>query len=121
MTLASGTSLGPYQIVAPLGAGGMGVVYLARDKQTTRGPRRQVGRRSRRNANDAFLRLPRHATSRANQRPLCVPVAVSSSRRRELRHAVRRPVDRRGALFGIAVQRPADGTSTAVDRAVAVC
>ncbi len=31
MTLASGARLGPYAIVAPIGAGGMGVVYWARD------------------------------------------------------------------------------------------
>ena len=36
MTLAPGTTLGPYEIVSQLGAGGMGVVYLARDPRLKR-------------------------------------------------------------------------------------
>jgi serine/threonine protein kinase len=36
MPLAPGTKLGPYEIVAPLGAAGMGEVYRARDTRLER-------------------------------------------------------------------------------------
>src|SRR5207245_97014 len=36
MTISAGTRLGPYEIVAPIGAGGMGEVYKARDTRLDR-------------------------------------------------------------------------------------
>jgi len=36
MTIAAGARLGSYEVVAPLGAGGMGEVYRARDAKLGR-------------------------------------------------------------------------------------
>ena len=55
MTLAAGTRLGPYEIVAAIGAGGMGEVYRARDTRLDRTVAIKVIA-----ADVAAQRLPRH-------------------------------------------------------------
>ena len=36
MTLSAGTRLGPYEVLSPIGAGGMGEVYRAKDTKLGR-------------------------------------------------------------------------------------
>ena len=55
VTLPSGSSLGPYEIVSLLGAGGMGEEYRARDTKLSR---------------DVALNAPSRAVAAAAERPV---------------------------------------------------
>ena len=61
MTLAAGTRLGSYEIVAPLGAGGMGEVYRARDSKLKRDVAVKVLPQSLAADPDALARFEREA------------------------------------------------------------
>jgi eukaryotic-like serine/threonine-protein kinase len=61
MTLASGSRLGPYEILAPLGAGGMGEVYRARDSKLKRDVAIKVLPQSLAADADALARFEREA------------------------------------------------------------
>jgi hypothetical protein len=61
MTLGSGARLGPYEIVAPVGAGGMGDVYRARDSRLGRDVAIKVLPESTAQSPDALERFEREA------------------------------------------------------------
>jgi eukaryotic-like serine/threonine-protein kinase len=61
MALTSGTRLGPYEILAPLGAGGMGEVYRARDSKLKREVAIKVLPQSLAADDDALARFEREA------------------------------------------------------------
>ncbi len=63
MTLAAGTCLGPYEILSPLSAGGMGEVYRARDKKLDREVAIKVLPQTVANDPDALARFEREAKS----------------------------------------------------------
>ena len=73
MTLAPGTLLGPYEILAPLGAGGMGEVYRARDARLDREVAIKVLPRHLHAAPDLAERFTREARtlSRLNHPNIC--------------------------------------------------
>jgi serine/threonine protein kinase len=68
MTLPAGTKLGPYEILSPLGAGGMGEVYRARDAKLNRGVALKVLPRSFANHSDRMARFQREAQVLASLR-----------------------------------------------------
>ncbi|HUF48220.1 MAG TPA: protein kinase [Vicinamibacterales bacterium] len=66
MSLTSGTRLGPYEIVAPLGAGGMGEVYRARDTKLDRDVALKILPESFANDPDRLMRFTREAKTLAS-------------------------------------------------------
>ena len=67
MTLANGTRLGPYEILAPLGSGGMGEVYRARDRKLDRDVAIKVLPEAVAGDPDALARFEREAKAIAAQ------------------------------------------------------
>src|ERR1017187_104005 len=61
MTLSAGTRLGPYEILSPLGAGGMGEVYRAKDSKLKRDVAVKVLSQSLAADADALARFEREA------------------------------------------------------------
>jgi len=63
MTLANGTKLGPYEIMSPLGSGGMGEVYRAKDTRLDRIVAIKILRESLARTPEAKQRFEREARS----------------------------------------------------------
>src|SRR5574340_1452659 len=66
MTLAPGSRIGPYEIVAPLGQGGMGIVFHARDTRLERAVAVKVLPRDLVDDADALARFEREAKAVAS-------------------------------------------------------
>ena len=66
MALTSGTRLGPYEIVNPLGAGGMGEVYRARDAKLNRDVALKI-------LSDSFVDRSRPAGAISREKRRCSP------------------------------------------------
>ncbi len=75
MILAPGTKLGPYEILAPIGAGGMGEVYQARDPRVGRDVAIKV---SSEQFTDRFAREI-HAVASLNHSNICTLYDVGSN------------------------------------------
>jgi serine/threonine protein kinase len=58
--LTSGAKLGPYEIIAPLGAGGMGEVYRAKDTRLERSVAIKIADIRDTHTGDPKLLLPRY-------------------------------------------------------------
>src|SRR6186997_1551213 len=65
LVLTPGTRLGPYEIVAPLGAGGMGEVYRARDTKLDRDVALKILPESFASDPDRLMRFEREAKTLA--------------------------------------------------------
>ena len=61
MTLSAGTKLGPYEMLSPIGAGGMGEVYRARDSSCSATSRSRCCPSARRRTPSALARFEREA------------------------------------------------------------
>ena len=72
MSLTSGTTLGPYQILSPLGAGGMGEVYRARDTKLDRDVALKVLPQAFTDDPDRLARFEREAKVLASLNPTSV-------------------------------------------------
>ena len=81
MTIATGTQLGPYEILSPLGAGGMGEVYRAHDEALDRDVAIKLQPSDLLGDATARVRLLREARSAAalNHPHICTIYEVSES------------------------------------------
>jgi len=72
MSLPPGRKLGPYDIIAPLGAGGMGEVYRARDTRLGRDVAVKILPKSLSNGGDRLHRFEQETQAvESSQHPCC--------------------------------------------------
>ena len=87
MPLAPGTRLGPYEVLGPLGAGGMGEVYKARDTRLDRTVAIKVLPEHLSATPDLRARFEREARARAAAEEIITPLRLLGFRAEEARYA----------------------------------
>ena len=86
--LSAGTKLGPYEIVAPLGAGGMGEVYRARDTKLNRDVAIKILPEAFASDPDRLARFTREAQTLASLNHPHIAASTASKKRRTSRALV---------------------------------
>src|SRR5258705_517372 len=94
MPLASGKQLGPYEIVSPLGAGGMGEVYRALDTRLDRTVAIKVLPSHLSSSPESKQRFDREANSRSPLTPSTPTMSFASLT------AVASPLTQKGSIVG---------------------
>jgi hypothetical protein len=92
MALPSGTKLGPYEVLGPLGAGGMGEVYRARDTRLERDVAIKVLPGHLSTHPDLRARFEREAKHRRGQLGGAAPESACSDRQCAARPALAKPL-----------------------------
>ena len=112
MVLQKGTRLGPYEILAPLGAGGMGEVYRARDTRLGRDVAIKVLPAALASDPERLKRFEREARSASSLNHPNIVTIYDIGTADSVSYIAMELVERRAAAVGAAARSPAGPPSS---------